>query len=95
MSKKVQFFEEEYIKDLERVTNRFLNNKRSNEIIDIQYSTYFDHGDNMMKGWYSVMIVYDEESFIEPEPGTVNVAQAIFKNADGMVSVKKKDKDPV
>ena len=62
MKRKIVFLEHEYIKDLEILVNTFLdkNIENSKMIRDIQYRNYFDHGEDQMKAWYSVMIVYDE-----------------------------------
>lgn len=61
----VQFFEEEFIKDLERKVNRFLKLKEIINVVDIKYNHYFNH--EMNKTWYTAMVIYSGTAEFDSE----------------------------
>ena len=72
--KQTKFFEQEFIKDLERVVNRFLAlENKLRRIINVQYNLYFDH--ELNKAWYSCMILYDEDMLVPEGGGALETAQ--------------------
>lgn len=69
MSKQIEFFESDNIRDLVKDVNKFLQSRRGYNILNIKFNqTYMPKDDGWMRPiWYGVMIVYNDETVYETE----------------------------